>query len=159
MLDANSVVTLLSHSVLQAPFYVWLPLSTNYLETFSGKFVPALAHEILQNKQTAKMKFQGIIIGSGLCDPPSMMNYGEFLLSLGIISEFQAKQFKRQERIILEHLKEGEYLKAFNVFNELIDGDRANKTRSYFKRKTGFQFKFNALQAKVRLVLNFTSKR
>ena len=115
----------------------------------SGKFVPALAHEILENKEDAKMNFQGMMIGSGLCDPPSMMNYGEYLLSLGLISELQGKQFKRQERIILEHLKEEEYLKAFLIFNELIDGDRVNKTRTYFKRKTGFNFKFNVLKAKV----------
>ena len=112
--------------------------------------MPALAHEILKNKERAKMNFQGIMIGSGLCDPPSMMNYGDFLLSLGLISEIDAKYFKRQERVVQEYLKEEDYLNAFRVFVDLIDGDRVNKTKTYFKRKTGYRFKFNALQAKVR---------
>ncbi|XP_003748417.1 probable serine carboxypeptidase CPVL [Galendromus occidentalis] len=124
-------------------------------ESFAGKFVPALAHEILRNNLTAKMNLQGIIIGSSLCDPPTMMSYADFLLNLGLISEIQAKYFKRQERIVLESLKENDYVKAFEVFSELINGNRVNRTKSYFQRKSGFSLKFNALQAKEPEAYNY----
>lgn len=114
-----------------------------------GKYVPATADVIRREGEKAKMKLAGIVIVDGLCDPPSMMDYGEFLLNLGLIDEKQALHFKTEEDKIRALLAEGNKLEALHLWVYLIDSDKVTQPITYYNNVTGFKNKFNFLYAKV----------
>lgn len=47
------------------------PCNTFSLQSYAGKYVPAVSYYIHKNNPTAKVKinFKGMAIGDGLCDP------------------------------------------------------------------------------------------
>lgn len=105
-----------------------------------GKYVPAIAHTIHKNRDKAKMKLKGIAIGNGLCDPETMLNYADFLQSAGLIDRKQAEHFYQEQNKTLHYIKQGEYMKAFDVFSSLIIGNN-----SYLINALGFPYRYNLL--------------
>ena len=95
------------------------------------------------------MKLAGIVIVDGLCDPPTMMDYGEFLLNLGLIDEKQALYFKTEEDKIRDLLAEDKKLEALELWVQLIDSDKITQPITFFNNVTGFKNKFNFLYAMV----------
>ena len=60
--------------------------------------------------------FQGLAIGDGLCDPETMLNYGDMLLNIGLIDQLDYKGFKGAEDIIRKLIQKKQWLQAFKVW-------------------------------------------
>ncbi|XP_024418883.2 probable serine carboxypeptidase CPVL [Desmodus rotundus] len=104
-------------------------------QSYAGKFVSAIAHYIhtLNPMLSLQINLKGIAIGSGFCDPESIVGgYPTFLYEVGLLDEKQRKYFQEQCNESLAHIKEGEWLQAFEVLDKLIGGDH-----SYLANVTG----------------------
>lgn len=95
------------------------------------------------------MKLAGIVIVDGICDPPTMMDYGEYLLNLGLIDEKQAIHFKTEGDKIRAFLAEKKPMEALQLWADLIDSDKVTMPVTYFNNATGFTYKLNALFGEV----------
>lgn len=134
--------------------------------THTGKYVPAIAHRIHQAGDEAKaagINLQGLAIGDGLCDPRNMGGYGPFLFQVlqanvlticlkpffftqvGLIDEPQREHFNQVEKAATELIDAGQYFKAFQLWDELLNGDLTANTGSYFKNATGLNYYYNFL--------------
>ncbi|OQR72929.1 putative serine carboxypeptidase CPVL isoform 1 [Tropilaelaps mercedesae] len=117
-------------------------------ESYAGKYVPAAAYTIHKNKGKAKMKLAGIAIGDGLCDPATMFDYADFLLQIGLLDNTQATHFRTEQNKAKTYIEQGDYISAFKIFDELLNGDKLNGTQSYFKQVTGLDVYYNFLLTK-----------
>ena len=63
--------------------------------------------------------FQGLAIGDGLCDPATMMNYGDVLLNIGLIDQIDNKGFTQMEDMIRKLIKQKNWDAAFKVLLRL----------------------------------------
>ena len=61
------------------------------------------------------MNYQGLAIGDGLCDPETMLNYGEVLLNIGLIDQLDNDGFKAMEKLTLTLIKQKKWTEAFKV--------------------------------------------
>lgn len=110
-------------------------------ESYAGKYVPACAftvHE--QNKKvptSQQINLKGISIGDGAFDPAGQFQgFGDLLWYLGMADESERSQFQRYERMIQEHLGRGENVRAFEVFDEMLNAD-FYPYPSYYANVTG----------------------
>jgi len=116
-------------------------------ESYAGKYVPAIAHRIhTVNKEGTGMKInlKGLAIGDGLCDPVSMTRYGDLLHGIGLIDSQQKEQFEVLEGQARGFINNQDWLKAFQVFDDLLNGDLTGLP-SLFTNITGFHYYFNYL--------------
>ncbi|KAG5880352.1 hypothetical protein JTB14_025771 [Gonioctena quinquepunctata] len=115
-------------------------------ESYAGKYVPALSYTIHKNNADAKLKInlQGLSIGNGLSDPEHQLNYGDYLYQLGLIDDNMQKIFQDQEQQGIKYIQNKQFDKAFEVFDNLLDGDLNNQS-SLFKNATDFTNYFNYL--------------
>mgnify|MGYP002715439822 FL=1 len=113
-------------------------------ESYAGKYVPSIAYKIHSEGSNSGLNLKGIAIGDGLCDPESMLDYGDFLFQIGLIDEKQLALFKEQQQLTLSKIKSKSYLEAFKVWDQLLNGDLINGT-SYFYNYTGLKFYYNYL--------------
>lgn len=113
-------------------------------ESYAGKYVPALAYTIHKLNPAAKLKInlKGIAIGDGFCDPISMVDYGDFLYYIGLIDDIDLKYFKKQSALAVSYMNQHEWLKAFQVFDDLMDGDKTGYP-PYFTNVTGLTNYYN----------------
>ncbi|XP_042637537.1 probable serine carboxypeptidase CPVL [Orycteropus afer afer] len=117
-------------------------------ESYAGKYVPAIAHYIHTLNPTAELKInlKGIAIGDAYSDPESIIGgYPAFLYQIGLVDEGQRKYFQNQCDECVKHIKEGNWTKAFEILDRLLDGDLTNEP-SYFENITGCSNYFNFLQ-------------
>ncbi|XP_052871914.1 venom serine carboxypeptidase [Anopheles cruzii] len=116
-------------------------------ESYGGKYVPAAAHTIHQRNGKAKLhiNLQGIAIGNGLCDPFHQLVYGDYLYQLGLIDANTRDQFHQAEAKGRECISKKDFNCAFDVFDELINGDQY-QGGSLFKNASGFSTYFNYLE-------------
>jgi len=119
-------------------------------ESFAGKYVPAFSYKIHQeNTQIMKrnngkgINLKGLAIGDGLVDPASQTDYGEFLLSIGLIDSKQMDQMTAMENQVKEAIKKKDWLGAFNLFDALVSGDQHP---SLFTNLTGYNYYFNFME-------------
>ncbi|XP_023012513.2 venom serine carboxypeptidase [Leptinotarsa decemlineata] len=115
-------------------------------ESYAGKYVPALSYTILKNNPAAKLKInlQGLSIGNGFSDPEHQFKYGDYLYQIGLIDDSTYKVFQNQEQQAINCIQNKQFAKAFEIFNNLLDGD-LNNVSSTFKNATGFTNYFNYL--------------
>lgn len=115
-------------------------------ESYGGKYVPAAGHYVHKMNENAadneKINLKGFAIGNGLSDPIHQLNYGEYLFQHGFIDLNGLKAFSTYEKLGIRYIKNGEYMKAFDVFDLLIDGDESQYS-SLFKNLTGLTSYFN----------------
>ncbi|ODM90366.1 Venom serine carboxypeptidase [Orchesella cincta] len=119
-------------------------------ESYAGKYIPAISHKIhLENQKSPKVKvnLKGMAIGDGFTDPVNMLNYGEYLHSVGLLDLTQKQHFQAEEDKARNFIKNGSYMEAFQVIDELIDGDLSGHP-SYYKNCTGLDTYFNFMQDK-----------
>ena len=64
-------------------------------------------------------------IGDGLCDPVTMTNYGDFLFGIGLVDTVQRDEFKKMSAMAVEFINQKEWIKAFEVFDNLLNGARS----------------------------------
>ncbi|ROT70561.1 putative serine carboxypeptidase CPVL isoform X2 [Penaeus vannamei] len=107
-------------------------------ESYAGKYVPALTYTIHKENPTAKIKInlKGMAIGDGLCDPVSMVDYGDFLYQVGLIDDLDLIYFKQESAKAVDFINQQEWIKAFEVFDSLLNGDKTEGP-SYFTNVTG----------------------
>ncbi|XP_045473270.1 venom serine carboxypeptidase-like [Harmonia axyridis] len=115
-------------------------------ESYGGKYVPAVSYAIHKNNPTGKVKInlQGLAIGNGLSDPVNQLKYGDYLYQLGLIDTQALAQVKNYEQEGVKYIQNKDWINAFKLFDELLNGDQNNHT-SYFKNVTGFDNYFNFL--------------
>ncbi|KAF4532133.1 hypothetical protein B566_EDAN004139 [Ephemera danica] len=138
------------YSALQQFFTLFPDLQKNEFfvtgESYAGKYVPAISYKIHTENPAAKLKinFQGMAIGNGLMDPEHMLHYGDYLYQLGIIDSNARDFFHTKEQEGATAIKNGDWEKAFEVFDTLLNGD-LTPYPSFFRNVTGFDFYFNYL--------------
>ncbi|CAL7950491.1 unnamed protein product [Xylocopa violacea] len=138
------------HTALVQFFKLFPELQSNdfYVtgESYGGKYVPAVSHAIKDYNIKAKTKInlKGLAIGNGLTDPENQLLYGDYLYQLGLLDANGRELFHKYEEKGRKLIKEGKYIDAFNLFDELLDSDLTNSP-SLFKNLTGFDYYFNYL--------------
>uniref|UniRef100_A0A6V7M7A3 Carboxypeptidase n=1 Tax=Bracon brevicornis TaxID=1563983 RepID=A0A6V7M7A3_9HYME len=141
------------HTALVQFFQLFPELQANDFfvtgESYAGKYVPAISYAIHTKKATSpvKINLKGLAIGNGLTDPIHQLNYGDYLYQLGLIDFNGRKQFSEYQQKGIDFINQSKYDEAFEVFNQLIDGD-LNAAPSLFYNLTGFEFYFNYLHTK-----------
>lgn len=127
------------------PEYSHLPFYATG-ESYAGKYVPAISHTILENNPNAKIKinFNGMAIGDGLCDPITMLDYGDFLYGVGLIDELSLPLFYEKEALARQYIQEKKYIMAYKVFDALVNADDS-PYGSLFWNLTGLDFYYNYL--------------
>nr|BAN20175.1 retinoid-inducible serine carboxypeptidase [Riptortus pedestris] len=118
-------------------------------ESYAGKYIPAIGYRIHKNNGISKQKInlKGLAIGDGLCDPENMMNYGDLLYQIGLIDSNAKQLFQNVEKKIVKLIQNGKYEKAFDTFDELLNGDMT-PYHSLFYNSTGYSVYFNFLHNK-----------
>jgi len=120
------------HAALMQFFQLFPSLRANdfYVtgESYAGKYVPACAYTVHeQNKVTPaaeRINLQGIAIIDGAMDPPAQFQgFGDLLWHLGMADEADREQFRAYEAKMRVHLASDDYLGAFEVFDEMLNGD------------------------------------
>lgn len=141
------------HTALIQFFQLFPELQTNDFfvtgESYAGKYVPAVSYAIHTKAATSpvKINFKGLAMGNGLTDPINQLNYGDYLYQLGLIDFNGRDQFHVYQKQGVDFINQSKYDEAFEVFNELINGD-LNVKPSLFQNLTGFNFYFNYLRTK-----------
>lgn len=117
-------------------------------ESYAGKYVPAVCHTIHKKNPGAaqKINLKGLSIGNGLSDPINQLRYGEYLYQIGLIDSNVKKMIIKAEIKGIEYIQKGDYVSAFRIFDDLLNGDLNNHS-SLFKNVTGFNNYFNYLIA------------
>ncbi|XP_050097856.1 vitellogenic carboxypeptidase-like [Anopheles aquasalis] len=119
-------------------------------ESYAGKYVPALGYTIhRKNTDPAtpparRINLAGMAIGNGYSDPINQLNYGDYLYQLGLIDANALERFEQDEQTVAECIAKGNYQCAFDVMDELLDGD-ANVGQSFFRNVSGFELYYNYL--------------
>merc|ERR1719244_246699 len=143
------------YNFLQQFFTLFPDLSANdfYVtgESYAGKYVPAISYKIHKENQSAKkqINFKGMAIGDGLCDPVSMLNYGDLLYQIGLVDRDTRDEFHRYQDSIKQLITQGKYLDAFKDWDLMLDGLLANGT--------GFTNYFNFLYSSPRPDMDYYS--
>lgn len=115
-------------------------------ESYAGKYVPAIGYTIYKNNPSAKLKInlQGLTIGNGLSDPVNQLKYGDYLYQIGLIDSNALALVKNYEQEGIKYIQNKQWLEAFKLFDNLLNGDLINHT-SLFKNITGFDNYYNYL--------------
>lgn len=118
-------------------------------ESYAGKYIPAIAYKIHQANPSATLKInmKGVAIGDGLCDPVNMVGgYADLMQQFGLADSMQAAYVKKQSDAAIAEIKAGNYVNAFQIFDELLNGDTIPYP-SYFTNITGSTNYFNILKS------------
>lgn len=78
-------------------------------ESFSGKFIPAIADLIVKKQDEAKQyfNFQGIGIGDGFTDPVNQLNMADLLYQLSYIDDAQRDNMTAGQNLAIQQINEG----------------------------------------------------
>lgn len=125
-------------------------------ESYAGKYIPAVGYAIYQDSQRQvesnqdgltmpKINLKGMAIGNGYTDPVHQYNYADYLYELGLIDANGQRVFATYQTKGIDCIKKGDFKCAFEVFDELMDGD-AYPYGSVFKNLTGFNMYYNYLK-------------
>ncbi|KAG9476207.1 hypothetical protein GDO78_002996 [Eleutherodactylus coqui] len=128
--------------------YRYGTLFPSLLQSYAGKYVPAIGYYIHTRNPTSKVKinFKGIAIGDGLCDPEVMLGgYADFLYQTGLVDENQKSYVQQQSDLAIRYIQQQKWIDAFDVFDSLLNGDRTSYP-SFFQNATGCSNYFNFLQ-------------
>ena len=112
-------------------------------ESYAGKYVPSCAFEIhnqnqkSNNDSTKKINLKGIAIGDGAFDPAGQFhNFGELLYYIGMADEMEREQYKTYEMDWKQKMDAGDYVSAFHIFDEMLNGD-IHPYPTYYANQTG----------------------
>jgi len=91
-------------------------------ESYGGKYVPWLAHTILNNTKGNPINLKGIGIGNGFVDPLyTTASYGPFLLANKKISSSQNKQLASMWVSYSNAIKNKNWEQADSLWNEILN--------------------------------------
>lgn len=118
-------------------------------ESYAGHYVPAIAHEVMvRNEKTPKVYINlvGIAIGDGSIDPQiQFRSMGDLWFRMGLISMHQKEQVRVYEHNFEQAVKAKEFVKAFHIFDQLLNGDFYSYG-TLFANMTGLNNYFNYLE-------------
>lgn len=129
-------------------------------ESYAGKYVPAIAYRILKEKRVGGtiINLQGIAVGDGFSDPPGMIAaYSNFLFNIGMLDERQTAYFKSQTDLSLKLISQGQYTKAFKLWDELLNGDTTGHP-SFFTNVTGSTDYYNYMRSRAPSAFEYYGK-
>jgi len=89
-------------------------------ESYAGKYIPAIGYKLHRMKSISNINFKGFAIGNAWIDPITMLDYGSFLKSVGLIDENQMKHFHEEQNKTVSEIRKQNYLNAFNIDALLI---------------------------------------
>lgn len=121
-------------------------------ESYGGKYVPAISYKIHKEGEHARkhgINLQGLSIGDGWCDPRNMFDYADYLYQVGLVDEEQRDHFYFEQARAAIAVDTKDFKKAFEIFDELMDGDLTPGGHSYFRNVTGMTDYFNILYQKM----------
>lgn len=110
-------------------------------ESYGGHYVPAFGARILEHNRGAaagaQILLKGVAIGDGWIDPVNMIpGYPELMRNLGLASEAEMRVIQGYCDRSVNHINNGEMLQAFNVWDEMLNGD-VFPYPNYFHNITG----------------------
>lgn len=111
-------------------------------ESYAGKYVPSCALEIHEQNQkitdpTKTINLRGIAIGDGAFDPAGQFyNFGDLLYYTGMADEAERERYKLYETQWNQKMVVGDYVGAFRVFDEMLNGD-LYPYPTYYANQTG----------------------
>ncbi|CAH1392265.1 unnamed protein product [Nezara viridula] len=115
------------YSILVQFFQLFPDLQKNEFfisgESYAGKYIPAIGYTIYNNNKINKQKInlKGLAIGDGYSDPENMLIYSDYLYQLGIVDANTREILKQKEAKTVEHIKQGQYYKAFEIMNDIVN--------------------------------------
>ncbi|XP_073977711.1 venom serine carboxypeptidase-like [Rhodnius prolixus] len=133
--------------------YLFPELKDNELyitgESYAGKYVPAFAYTIDEHNELGdeRINLKGIAIGDGMCDPASMLNYGDYLYQIGLIDMNTRREMIKLQDITLNLINLEEYELATDTLRQIILGMESHQ-KSIFANKTGFSYYYNYMHYK-----------
>jgi len=140
------------YSLLTQLFQVFPEYASNdfYVtgESYAGKYVPAIATYIdEQNKGSpaVRINLKGVSIGDGMMDPYTQATaYSGLLYQLGLANENERQVIEDYETKIKAYITQNQLIDAFEVFDEMINGD-FYKYPTYYFNISGLSNYFNFL--------------
>lgn len=147
---ASNLYSLLQQFYVMFPSLLDVPLFVTG-ESYGGHYVPAISYYIHErnldltkcNGDTIlgtpcqKLPFQGLAIGDGWVDPVNQMTgYPGLLYNFGLVDDQELVKINEYCTSTIELIKENEMKKAFDVWDEMLNGD-VYPYPSYFKNVTG----------------------
>lgn len=126
-------------------------------ESYAGKYVPAIGERIHALNPEAKMKInlKGVMIGDGLCDPLSMFPaYPELMYQTSQIDDTQKKVADQYVAEGVNYIKEKDWKKAFESFDDFINGDKTPYP-SFWQNVTGSTNYYNYLKVQSPVEFNY----
>ncbi|KAF7288075.1 hypothetical protein GWI33_000128 [Rhynchophorus ferrugineus] len=115
-------------------------------ESYAGKYIPAIGYAIYlhRNTEDIQINLKGLLIGDGLTDPENQISeYGNYLYELGFIDQNGKEEFIKYQNETIQYIQQNDFLKAFDTFDILLNGDFTSPT--VFQNLTGFSSYFNYL--------------
>jgi len=114
-------------------------------ESYAGHYVPACAstiHHMNKNAQK-KINLKGIAVGDGLFEVETQVpGIGDLAYNLAIADDNERKVIHEYEKKVIRAVKDKNYTLAFNLFDELLNGD-FYPYPTYFYNVTGSNNYFN----------------
>jgi vitellogenic carboxypeptidase-like protein len=115
-------------------------------ESYAGKYVPATAYKIHEENSKnpqVKINLKGIAVGDGAMEPSiQFTDFSNLVYYLGMADERESIVIKSYEVKMKYAFEKKEYLKAFHIFDELMNGD-FYPYPTYFANITGTSNYFN----------------
>lgn len=110
-------------------------------ESYAGKYVPTLGHEIYARRESDFINLKGIAIGNGVTDPVHQILYGDYFYQLGFIDKNALATFNQYQNAALSYIAQGNYYQALLYTFSLI-----NTPTCLFNNLTGYTSPYNSLQ-------------
>eukprot|EP00929_Paragymnodinium_shiwhaense_P001046 TRINITY_DN101274_c0_g1_i1.p1 TRINITY_DN101274_c0_g1~~TRINITY_DN101274_c0_g1_i1.p1 ORF type:complete len:507 (+),score=134.61 TRINITY_DN101274_c0_g1_i1:74-1522(+) len=112
-------------------------------ESYAGKYVPACAYTVhMENKAAPadkRINLKGISIGDGALEPRvQFKGFGDLLWHMGMVNQNEREVFHAYENKIQTYLDQQEVVKAFEVFDEMLNAD-FYPYGSYYTNVTGME--------------------
>eukprot|EP01094_Clydonella_sp_ATCC50884_P023038 TRINITY_DN5418_c0_g1_i1.p1 TRINITY_DN5418_c0_g1~~TRINITY_DN5418_c0_g1_i1.p1 ORF type:complete len:482 (-),score=131.19 TRINITY_DN5418_c0_g1_i1:62-1435(-) len=96
-------------------------------ESYGGKYVPATAYKIHQmnhHSSEPHIPLKGISVGDGMMDPETQtQGYAKMWYELSILDINEMNEGLKYEEEILRYIRSQEFVSAFQVFDEYLNGD------------------------------------
>lgn len=108
-------------------------------ESYAGKYVPALSHQIHTRQNSVKFNFKGLSIGNGFMDPINQLNYADYLYQLGLIDLNGRNQLRKLQDKAINLIRHRRYVEANLAFAGF---------KLLFKNLTGLDYLFNYLDTR-----------
>ncbi len=117
------------HEALRQFFQLFSELRKNPFfitgESYAGKYVPALAYQILLNRDSCKpnncINLKGMAIGNGIVDPLHQLNYGQLVFQLGFIDANTLAKFEQYQQQAATLIEQGQYVDALFTMTNVIN--------------------------------------